>query len=155
MRRIFWDTLISLQRIRFILIYATHAVRRITTSLQDYSRMCMKTHRKAHLVNMSYETKYRSRAIQYHKEGNSIRKTAKIFGISTNTLSKWLKQQRESGELKRKYRTYKTAISEDELLSYLQVNPSAYQSEIGEHFGCDQSVVCRTLKRFKITRKKR
>ena len=104
---------------------------------------------------MSYDTKYRKRAIEYHKEGNSIRKTAEIFGISTNTLNKWLKQQRETGGLERKYRTYETAISENELISYLQANPSAYQSEIGEHFGCHQSVVCRTLKRLKITRKKR
>jgi transposase len=104
---------------------------------------------------MSYEVKFRKRAIEYRKEGNSIRKTSETFGISTNTLNKWLNQHRETGELERKYRTYKTAISEEELLSYLQANPGAYQSEIGEHFGCHQSVVCRTLKRLKITRKKR
>ena len=104
---------------------------------------------------MSYEVKYRKRAIAYHKEGNSIIKTAKIFGISPTTLKNWLKQQRETGELARQYRTYKTAINDEELLLYLQANPGAYQYEIGEHFGCHQSVVCRTMKRLNITRKKR
>jgi transposase len=115
----------------------------------------MKSPKEKHIIDMSYDTKYRKRAIEYHKEGNSIRKTSEIFGISTNTLNKWLKQHRETGELERKYRTYKTAINEDELLSYLKTNPCAYQSEIGEHFGCHQSVVCRTMKRLNITRKKR
>ena len=104
---------------------------------------------------MSYDVKFRKRTIEYHKEGNSIEKTAKTFGISASTLKEWLKQQRTTGGLERKYRTYKTAINEEELLLYLQANPGAYQYEIGEHFGCDQSVVCRTMKRLNITRKKR
>jgi transposase len=104
---------------------------------------------------MSYDVKFRKRTIEYHREGNSIAKTAITFGISASTLKEWLKQQRETGELERKYRTYKTAINEDELLLYLQANPGSYQYEIGEHFGCHQSVVCRTMKRLNITRKKR
>jgi len=104
---------------------------------------------------MSYEYKFRKRTIEYHNEGNSIRKTAQIFGITKSTLERWLKQQRETGDLKRRYRSYKTAINEDELLSYLELNPSAYQSEIAEHFGCHKSAVSRALKRFNITRKKR
>ena len=104
---------------------------------------------------MSYDQKFRKRAIEYHEEGHSIRETAKTFDISPNTLNTWLQQYREGGELGRKYREYKPAISERELLDYLKSNPDAYQTEIGEHFGCHQSVVCRALKRYKITRKKR
>jgi len=104
---------------------------------------------------MSYDEKFRKRAIEYHEKGHSTRQTAETFGISPNTLNTWLKQYRASGELGRKYRNYKTSINEDELLAYLETNPGAYQSEIGDHFGCHQSSVCRTFKRFKITRKKR
>jgi len=104
---------------------------------------------------MSYDVKFRKRTIEYYTEGNSIRKTATTFGISKSTVEKWLKQQRETGDLNRKYRSYETAIKEDELLSYLHSNPDAYQAEIAERFGCHASVVSRTLKRYKITRKKR
>jgi len=104
---------------------------------------------------MSYDTKFRKRTIEYHKEGNSIKKTAQTSGITTNTVNKWLKQYRETGKLERSYRSYETAISVEELLSYLKMKPGAYQSEIAEHFGCHQPVVCRALKRLKITRKKR
>ncbi|MDR1067588.1 MAG: transposase [Clostridiales bacterium] len=98
--------------------------------------------------------------IEYHEEGHSIRETAKTFGISPNILNAWLKQYRDSGGLERKYRSYKMAISEKGLLAYLKINPDICQSEIGERFGCHhygrhQSVICRTLKRFNITRKKR
>jgi hypothetical protein len=59
-----------------------------------------------------------------------------------------------------KWRSNNTTVSEEDLLAYLKINPDAYQSEIGERFGCHhygrhQSVICRTLKRFNITRKKR
>ncbi|MDR1066060.1 MAG: transposase [Clostridiales bacterium] len=103
---------------------------------------------------MDYDKKYRKRTIESHEEGHSIRETAKTFGISPNTFNAWLKQYRDNGGLERKYRSYKTAISEEDLLTYLKVNPDAYQSEIGERFDCHQSVICRTLKRFNITRKK-
>ena len=104
---------------------------------------------------MSYDKKFRKRTIEYHLEGHTVRDTAKTFGISTSTLNKWLIKYRENGDLGRKYRAYKTKVSEQELSAYLKANPGAYQSEIGEHFGCHQSVVCPTLKRFKITRKKK
>jgi transposase len=42
-----------------------------------------------------------------------------------------------------------------ESTAYLKDNPSAYQAEIVEHFACDISTACRTLKRLKITHKKR
>ena len=79
---------------------------------------------------MSYDVKFRKRTIEYHKEGNSIVKTAKTFGISPTTLKTWLRQQRETGELERKYRTYKTAINAEELLLYLKANPVAYRKHI-------------------------
>ena len=99
--------------------------------------------------------KYREKAIKYHEKGNSVRLTAETFGISPNTLNTWLKKYRENGDLSRKYRSYKSVINEEELLEYLKNNSDAYQKEIGEHFGCHQATVCRSLKRLKITRKKR
>ncbi|MDR1067216.1 MAG: helix-turn-helix domain-containing protein [Clostridiales bacterium] len=50
---------------------------------------------------MSYDKKYQKRTIEYHEEGHSIRETAKISGISPNTLNAWLKQYRDNGGLER------------------------------------------------------
>jgi len=47
---------------------------------------------------MAYDNKFKKRAVEYHKEGNSVRKTAKTFDISPNTLNTWLKEYREHGE---------------------------------------------------------
>ena len=46
---------------------------------------------------MSYNEKYRKRAIEYHEEGHSIRLTAKTFGISTNKYIKHM-VEKVSGE---------------------------------------------------------
>jgi len=104
---------------------------------------------------MSYDVKFRKRAIEYHEEGNSIRATAKTFGISPNTFNTWLQKYRKNGELERKYRNYEGKISEEALLEHLINNPDAYQSEMAEHFGSSQSTIHRTMKRHNITRKKR
>jgi transposase-like protein len=44
----------------------------------------------------------------------------KIFGISPNTLNAWLEQYHNGEELERKYRSYKIAVSEEELLAHLR-----------------------------------
>jgi len=104
---------------------------------------------------MSYDTKSRKRAIEYHEEGDSIRTTAKTFGISPNTLNVWLQNYRKDGELERKYRNYEGKVSKNDLLEYLGERPDAYQAEMAEHFGSSQSTIHRTIKRHGITRKKR
>jgi len=104
---------------------------------------------------MSYDIRFRKRTIEYHEEGNSIRATAKTFGISPNTLNAWLQKYRQNGELERKYRNYESKISEDAMLEYLGERPDAYQSEMAEHFSSSQSTIHRTMKRHNITRKKR
>jgi transposase len=104
---------------------------------------------------MAYDKKFKKRAIEYHEEGNSVRQTSKVFGISPNTLNTWLKQYRRKGELTVKPRVYRSKIKEREMLTYLEENPDAYQSEMAERFGVSQTAISKALKRFKITRKKR
>ena len=105
---------------------------------------------------MIYDKKFKTRAIEYHEEGNSIRQTAKVFKISPNTLNTWLKQYREHGDFKGKPRVYTHGkLKERELLDFLDANPDAYQYEMAEHFGVSQTAIWKALKRFKITRKKR
>ena len=107
-------------------------------------------------AKMAYDKKLKTRAIAYHDEGNSIRKTSQVFKISPNTLNTWLKQYRTEGELTTKPRVHKHGkIKEQDLITYLSANPDAYQHEMAKHFGVSQAAICKALKRFKITRKKR
>ena len=105
---------------------------------------------------MSYDIKFRKRTIEYLESGHSYRETAKVFGISPNTLNTWVKKYKSTGSLEDtpvKRRTRK--IDPEELKAYVSKNPDAYQSEIAKHFGCSQQAIFKALKRYRITRKKR
>jgi transposase len=105
---------------------------------------------------MAYDIKFKQRTIEYHKEGNSRRKTAKTFAISPNTLNTWLKEYNEHGEFVIKPKpANNTKLNEEALLAYFESNQDSYQAEAATHFGVSQSGISRALKRLKITRKKR
>jgi transposase len=53
---------------------------------------------------MSYDEKFRQRAMEYWDEGHSKRETAEIFKVGTTTLQKWKKQLTETGGLRPKKR---------------------------------------------------
>jgi len=86
---------------------------------------------------MGYDIKYRERAIEYWGEGNSKRKTAEVFKVSTSTLQKWKSTLKETGTLtpKRRKETWRK-IEPDKLSKYIEENPDAYLREIGAEFGC-------------------
>ena len=105
---------------------------------------------------MSYDKKYRERAVEYRLEGHTLAETSKIFKVGTTTLKKWVKKHKETGDLSKKPLKRKARKLDSEALrAYIESNPDSYQYEIAEHFGCDQSTVCKALKRLKITHKKR
>jgi len=105
---------------------------------------------------MAYENKFKKRTVEYHLEGNSTRKTAKIFDISPSTLNTWLKEYREHGDFTVKPKpANNTKLTEEALLTYFKDNDDSYQAETAKHFGVSQSGVSRALKRLKISRKKR
>ena len=105
---------------------------------------------------MAYDNKFKQKTIEYHKNGNSRRKTAETFGISTNTLNTWLKEYREHGKFIIKPKPANRAIlTKESLLTYLGDNNDSYQEETAKHFGVTQAAISKALKRFKITRKKR
>jgi len=105
---------------------------------------------------MAYDKKYKERTLAYREEGNSIRKTAKVFGISTKTFDTWLKEYKEHGEFVVKPKSANnTKLTEQALIEYFEKNQDSYQAETAAHFGVSQSGICRALKRLKITLKKR
>lgn len=104
---------------------------------------------------MSYDIKYRQRALSYLSEGNSYRKTAAVFKVSTTTLQTWKSQLKENGTLvpKKRRETWRK-IAPDKLRKYVEENTDAYQHEIAAAFGVRLYAVQKALKRLKITRKK-
>jgi transposase len=104
---------------------------------------------------MSYDIKYRQRAIGYLSEGHSYRGTAEVFKVSPSTLQAWKSQLKETGTLlpqKRKGTWRK--IDPEKLRAYVAEHPDAYQHEIAEAFGVRLFAIRKALKRLGITRKK-
>lgn len=105
--------------------------------------------------SMSYDKKYRERAVEYRLEGHTVAETSKVFKIGTTTLKKWVKKHKATGDLSNKpLKRSPKKISPIKLAEYLRVHPDAYQSEIAEAFGCSQSAVSQAMRKQKITRKK-
>ncbi|MCL2520953.1 MAG: transposase [Spirochaetaceae bacterium] len=48
---------------------------------------------------MSYDVKYKKRAIEYKKERHTLEETAKVFKIGTTTLKSWIKIYETTGNL--------------------------------------------------------
>ena len=104
---------------------------------------------------MSYDTKYRHRAISYWNEGHSIRATAEVFKVGTTTLQNWKKQLEATGSLEPKTRiTTWRKIEPGRLGEYLEQHPDAYLKEMAEEFGCSEVAIWKALRRIKVTRKK-
>lgn len=104
---------------------------------------------------MSYDIKFRERTIEYYNKGNSWSKTLETFGISSDTLNKWIKKKVAGDLSDKKVKKRKRKISAEKLHEYVDSKPDAYQSEMAEHFKCSQQAICQALKRNGITRKKR
>jgi len=104
---------------------------------------------------MSYDVKFRRRAIEYWNDGHSKRTTATLFKVSTFTLQQWKNQLNETGKLEpKKRRETWRKIDPARLVEYLKQNPDAYLKEMAEEFGCSDVAVLKALRRLKITRKK-
>jgi len=104
---------------------------------------------------MSYDIKYRRRAIDHLAEGNTVRATAAIFRVSTSTLERWKSQLKETGGLAPKKHTGAwRKIDPAKLKDYIKQHPDAYLREIAEAFGCSDVAILKAFRRLKISRKK-
>jgi len=104
---------------------------------------------------MSYDIKYRQRAMRYLNEGHSYRGTAATFKASPFTLQQWKNQLNVTGTLspKKRKETWRK-IDPAKLREFVGEHPDAYQYEIAAAFGVRLYGIQKALKRLKITRKK-
>jgi transposase len=104
---------------------------------------------------MSYDIKYRQRAIEYWEDGHTKKETAEVFKVGTTTLQRWKSKLKETGTLasKERKKTWRK-IDPEKLKKYVEEHPDAYQQEIADAFGVWLSAIQKALKSLKITRKK-
>ena len=104
---------------------------------------------------MSYDSKYRQRALEYWEEGHTKKETAEVFKVSTYALQVWKSQLKNTGKLEAKKRkeTWRK-IEPGRLREYVKEHPDAYLREIAEVFGCSDTAIIYALRRLKISRKK-
>ena len=58
---------------------------------------------------MGHSKDFKERAVAYRMEGHTVAETSRIFGIGTDTLNRWLRQYKNTGDLSKKplNRTFK------------------------------------------------
>jgi len=105
---------------------------------------------------MAYSQEFREFVVKKVHSGMSRDKAVKFFNISRDSVYKWLKKHKETGEvLDIKRKQYKTRkIDSQRLLEEIDKRPDATLQELAEHFSCTHVAVWRRLKNLKITRKK-
>lgn len=104
---------------------------------------------------MSYDTKYRRRAIEYWNDGHTKKETAIVFKVNPDTLQNWKNQLKETGKLEpKKRRETWRKINPEKLKEYVKEYPDAYLREIAEEFGCSDVAVIKAMRRLGLTRKK-
>jgi len=101
-----------------------------------------------------YSKDIKEKALAYRKK-HTQRETCEIFGIGSNTLKTWRRQEKtgtmESTPKVRKWRK----IEPGELLLDVHRNPDDFNYERAERFNCSIEAIRKAMKKLKITRKKR
>ena len=98
---------------------------------------------------MSYDIKFRRRAMAYWNDGHSKSETAAVFRVGTTTLQRWKSQLNETGNLSPKKRQESwRKIDPERLRKYIAEHPDAYQHEIATAFGVSLHAIQKALKRL-------
>ena len=101
-----------------------------------------------------YDIGFRKAVLQYRKNSHTYIETCCEFGITQQTLRNWIKRDNETGSPYSKYRgTEPRALDRDELKTYVDGHPDAYQHEIAAAMGCSRQCVGYNLRKMGYTLK--
>lgn len=105
---------------------------------------------------MAYSEDYRKRAVEYRREGHSVKQVQEAFKIYPSTLRDW-ETRYDSGDLTADYPETRQArkLPLAELSNYVESHSDDFQREIGEHFECSQAAVCKALAKLGYSNKKK
>jgi transposase len=106
---------------------------------------------------MTYDKKFRERAIAFKDSGATFKQLKEVFGIDRKTYITWVKLRDETGSLvtDKSHSPRKRKIDLEKLKKYVERKPDAYLKELAEFFNCTPQAVFTALKKIKFTRKKR
>jgi putative transposase len=99
---------------------------------------------------MAYPAHIRKRILA-ELENSTYREVAARHRISPNTLATWKKQPQPKGSR----RSTPRLLTEEVIRQDVAEHPDDYQWERAARLGCSQNGICKTLKRYRITVKKR
>ena len=103
-----------------------------------------------------YSKDFRECVVQNILDGMPRQEALNIFKIGSDTLTRWLRWHRQTGDLSTASRgRYKfRKISDDELSSFVENHSDSTLEEISSHFNVSTTAIFKRLKLLDITRKK-
>lgn len=107
-------------------------------------------------MRKAYSEDLRNCVINCYEQGMPKKIIIEIFKIGKDTLNRWIRQYKATGNLAPKKRTHYRAkkFSDEDLFAYVEQYPSATLKDIAEHFCVKIASVHTRLKQCAITRKK-
>lgn len=108
-------------------------------------------------MSYGYSIDLRERVLSYIEDGHTQKEASDVFNIPRQTIYNWFCLKTETGdlEMRRSGKRRSSKFDEEKLKETILLHPDYYLSEIAVVFKATPSGVCRALKRFGITRKKR
>lgn len=108
-------------------------------------------------MRKAYSVDLRECVLAYMGDNGSNEEACLIFGVSRDTIYRWLRQQKIEGHVRPKARgKYKTRKLEDaKLQAYVKSHVDATLIEMASEFNVSHVAIWKALRRLKITRKKK
>lgn len=83
-----------------------------------------------------YSLDLRNKVIKFLEAGNSQILASKVFALNISTVNRWyLRYRREGNYLPRKRPGAKSKINQEELISYIKINPDMKLQDLSKKLG--------------------
>lgn len=105
----------------------------------------------------AYSEDFRKCVIESYNKGGTCGEILSVFKIGQNTLTRWIREYRETGNysVKKREGYRKRKVNDDELLAYIEKNPDATLKEIAKEYTVSFQAISHRFKLLGISRKKK
>lgn len=107
-------------------------------------------------MTKAYSEDFRKCVVEHYNNGATRKEVLSIFKIGANTLTRWIREYREtkSYSVKKREHYKERKIDDDKLLAYIKEKPSALLREIAKDYSVTPQAVSYRFKVLGISRKK-